>query len=172
MRKLLLLALLYTGFAQAQIEQVSIGYGKMNFPSIEINGISEADPSKGGTAYLSIGTEKYGGMLFIGGDSRISYGGEDYGSGMVGLAGFREFKINEWLDAGPFIGVVGFQTYKKADLTNGQFRDPNPFPQPELKKTNIQPYGGVRLVVQGWIEIQYAPVSKMLTFGVKLYNGN
>ena len=172
---LLLLTVLYTVGTSAQISHVSIGYGPMDFPSIELkapNGdvTQAADATRGGTAYLSIGGENGGGTIFIGGDSKIRYGGEEYGSGMVGLAGFRDFKIFKRQDDikfGIFAGVVGFQTYQKADLTGGKFKDPNPFPQPELKKTNIQPYGGVRLVIKR-VEVQYAPVSNMLTVGVKL----
>ena len=145
----------------------------MTFPSVGItvdgDVIQAEDSTRGGAAYLAVGGENGGGMLFIGGDSQISYGGENYGSGMVGLTGFRDFEIkNSGIKIGGFIGVVGFQTYQKADLVGDlPIRDPNPFPQPELKKTNIQPYGGIRLVVK-FVEIQYAPISNMITFGFKL----
>ena len=171
MRKLLLLGLLMLGItASAQsrninlgLDHVSIGYGPMSFPAI-----GEANQTQCGAAYLAIGGRNGGGMLFIGGDSQISYGGGNYGSGMVGLTGFRDFEIKEsGIKIGAFIGVVGIQTYRKADFTQGQFIDPNPLPQPELEKTNIQPYGGLRLVVKRF-EVQYAPVSNMITFGIKL----
>ena len=172
MRKLLLLGLLMLGItASAQsrninlgLDHVSIGYGPMSFPSV-----GEANPTQGGAAYLAIGGQNGGGMLFIGGDSQISYGGENYGSGMVGLTGFRDFEIKDsGIKIGAFIGVVGFQTYRKADLTGDlPIRDPNPLPQPELESTNIQPYGGLRLVVKR-VEVQYAPISNMITFGIKL----
>ena len=159
MRKLLLLVMLYTGVAQAQLDHVSLGYGGMTFPS----------GTQGGTAYLGIGGEEGGAMLFIGGDSRIMFGGEEYGSGMVGLAGFRDLKINEWLEVGAFAGITAFETHQAVNITPANTAPADPFFRSKLKETNIQPYGGVRLVVQGWIEIQYAPISNMLTFGVKLY---
>ena len=169
MRKLFL-AIVVIAFAvnncQAQIEHVSIGYGPLTFPVLP----GETNPTQGGAAYLSIGGENGGGSLFIGGDSRITYGDEQYGSGMVALAGFRDFQIirsAEKIKFGIFVGIAGFQTYQKTDLTQGQFQAPDPFPRPELEKTNIQPYGGVRLVVH-FVEIQYAPVSNMITFGFKL----
>ena len=181
MRKLLLLGLLMLGItASAQsrninlgLDHVSIGYGPMSFPSVGITApdgtqVQAPDATQGGVAYLAIGGRNGGGMLFIGGDSQVSYGGENYGSGMVGLTGFRDFEIKDsGIKIGGFIGIVGIQTYRKVDLTQGQFRAPDPFPRPELEKTNIQPYGGLRLVVKKF-EVQYAPVSNMITFGIKL----
>ena len=160
MRKLLLLAMLYTGVAQAQLDHVSLGYGTMNFPMI-----GERSETPGGVAYLSIGKENIGGTLFIGGDSRITYGGERWGSGMVGLAGFRELEIkNSGIKIGAVLGIVGFQTYRQA--RGLALNDNRRIPQ--LKATNIQPYGALRLVI-GFVEVQYAPVSDMLTVGIKLY---
>ena len=149
------------------LDHVSIGYGPMSFPAI-----GDGNPTQGGAAYLAIGGRNGGGMLFIGGDSQISYGGGNYGSGMVGLTGFRDLPLSfngkdTGIKIGGFVGIVGFQTYRKADLTQGQFRAPDPFPRPELEKTNIQPYGGLRLVIKR-LEVQYAPVSNMVTFGIKL----
>ena len=161
MRKLLLLAMLYTGVAQAQIEHISIGFGEMDFPSIQL-----ADSSKGQVAYLAVGDEVSGGMLFLGGDSRITYGGEQYGSGMIGLAGFRDLEIYPWLKVGVFAGIVGFQTYKRDnDAINRRVFSGTPLPR--LKNTNIQPYGGVRLSVS-FVEFQWAPASNMMTIGFVL----
>ena len=146
------------------LDHVSIGYGPMSFPAI-----GESAPTQGGAAYLGIGGRNGGAMLFIGGDSRISYGGENYGSGMVGLTGFRDFEIKDsGIKIGAFIGVAGFQTYQRVDITGDlPIRPASPLPQSELKTTNVQPYGGLRLVVKRF-EVQYAPVSNMITFGIKL----
>ena len=170
MRKLLLIALLYTGFAQAQYEHISVGYGKMDFPSIELSGnsgaVHAADPSKGHMAYLAIGAEDYGGMLLMGADSRITYGGGRYSSGMIGLAGFRDIEIYPWLKVGLFAGVLGFQT-KQGGGNAGNRRDHNGTALPSIKTTNVQPYGGVRVSVS-FVEIQYAPAGNSLTIGFVL----
>ena len=147
------------------LDHISIGYGPMSFPSLVAGG----NPTQGGAAYLAIGGRNGGGMLFIGGDSQI-LGGERFGSGMVGLAGFRDFPIIERnLEFGIFAGVAGFQTYEAVDITPEGLATIDPFVRPQLRETNIQPYGGVRMVVFNTIEVQYAPVSNMITFGFKLY---
>ena len=157
---------LFTTALSAQIEHVSIGYGAMQFPSV-----GEQNPTAGGAAYLAIGGREYGGQLWIGGDSQISYGGNQYGSGMVGLTGYRDFHFgkNDDFRLGGFVGILGFQTYEKVDTFEDlPYQNPNPFPMQELKETNIQPFGGIRA---GWrfVELQYAPVGNTLTIGIKLF---
>lgn len=155
--------LLYTS-AIAQIEHVSIGYGPMTFPVLPGN----TDTTNGGVAYLSVGGEKAGGTIFIGGDSRITYGDETYGSGAVGLAAYNtwDFGVEDFY-FGVFVGGMVIETWEKTDLTQGQFIDPNPFPTLKINKTNFQPYGGIKMGYK-FIELQYAPVSNTVTFGFKL----
>ena len=164
-RYLVILTVLITSALSAQIEHVSIGYGPMTFPTLP----GEVNPSAGGAAYLAIGGENTGGQIWIAGDSRITYGDKDYGSGAIGLTAYHDINITDDLTIGGFVGGIGFQTYEKRTnyFEEVGLKSPSPFPQPELKKTNFQPFGGLRLGFK-FIEVQYAPAGNVITGGVKL----
>lgn len=177
--KLLYTALLICSISWGQkrietsIDHVSIGYGPMTFPAA----VTAGDATSGGAAYLSIGgpftfsriPTTIGGTLFIGGDSRIQYGGEAYGSGMAGLAVFQDAKIGRDFRLGIFVGGLVFQTYEKVDdIINRSIREQSGLrPLPELADSNLQAFGGIKI---GWkfIEAQYTPAGQTLTFGFKL----
>ena len=170
MRKLLLIALLYTGFAQAQV-QVSFGALTHEFGVIQRDGI-RADVTQGGGGYLSVG-DTYGGTILIAGDSQITYGESRVGKGMVGFRAWSDVVSNRDGFSLRFkIGANIYQVYERRNLLAGtdleSQTDNNPVTnQPELKTSFIMPAGGIE-VSWKFIEIGYEPFGKTINFGFKL----
>lgn len=101
----LLFAILLTQFSVAQFSpEVSLGY---IIPTHDKEGLGY------GKAYLSIG-DTFGATLIIGGDSRITYGGEQYGRGWTGGAVWMDLLYdNRDLSVKPFLGIESRQKYER-----------------------------------------------------------
>ena len=166
MRKLLLIALLYTGFAQAQV-QVSFGALTHEFGVIQRDGIN-APITQGGGGYLSVG-DTYGGTILIAGDSQITYGDSQVGKGMVGFRAWSDVVSNRDGFSLRFkIGANLYQVYERRENTLGEYGlvDPNTG-RAEYKTSFLMPSGGIE-VSWKFIEVGYEPLGKTINFGFKL----
>ncbi len=156
MRKLLfaLALLLYTGAHAQKPLQVSLGYG-----------VSTADEMGYGKAYLSIGGSM-GATLFVGGDSRIKYGGEERGRGWLGGAFWMDIIDDRDWSVKPFLGLDYEEDYVRVVSATGVSNASIFASQSRKVNTDWSAYAGV---TAGWKFMEVTITNKKeIFFGIKL----
>ena len=152
MRNILLLLMLYTASASAQVE---FGGGAMSLPSLGINSpsgdvIHPDDPSRGTFGYINIG-DTHGLSISFAVDNDRQFEGHEYKEFGIGVGAFHDIELGDFT-VGGFVQVISFHTSEKVE---------------GIKKLNIQPFGGLRVGYKA-LKVQYAPAGNTLTFGIKL----
>ena len=148
MKKLLLILMLYTGVTQAQHGfEIGLGYGG--------NG-------EYGKAYLEAGSKKFGGSLVIGGDSKITYGGQDKGKGYFGANVYYNIldSDSDWL-LKVRTGFDSVQPYIAVE------RAPLPGGAPDPNDGKAQPDGKSNQILMGGVSVGY----KFFQLNVNYSNG-
>lgn len=150
---LLLTLLLSVSQASAQLE-VSMGYL-----------VPTSDELGYGKAYLSVG-QKFGAGLVIGGDSRISYGGEKQGRGWTGGHVWYDVQHEERDSSFKFFaGIEGAESWERIDELANPVQSGFYNPQ-RLTSVEMKPYAGLAI---GWKFLELTITSALEAgIGIKL----